>query len=121
MKITNQELAEQAAGAAKRSYSPYSHFRVGAALETKNRIFIGTNVENRSYGLTVCAERAAVFAAVTAGDKTFLRLAGSLLGLARLCLRLCFLRRPSKGHDGEGTERPRHDRQTDAVPQHRPE
>ena len=51
------------------SYSPYSHFAVGAALQTRSgKIFTGTNVENVSYALTLCAERAAVAAAVAAGD-----------------------------------------------------
>ena len=75
MKISDKQLADLALEAAKNSYSPYSHFSVGAALETKERVYIGTNVENRSYGLTVCAERTAVFAAVTNGEREFERLA----------------------------------------------
>lgn len=61
------ELVELAREAAQGSYSPYSHFRVGAAIRASGRIFTGANIENASYGLTVCAERTAVFAAVLAG------------------------------------------------------
>jgi cytidine deaminase len=54
------------------SYSPYSKFRVGAVLVTeKGEMYTGVNVENSSYGLTNCAERTAVFKAVTEGEKEF--------------------------------------------------
>jgi cytidine deaminase len=60
------ELLEKARQAAERSYSPYSKFRVGAALRlTNGEIVTGTNVENVSYGLTICAERAALVRAVS--------------------------------------------------------
>jgi homotetrameric cytidine deaminase len=59
------DLYENARQAARNSYSPYSRFRVGAALRlTNGEIVTGTNVENVSYGLTICAERSAVTAAV---------------------------------------------------------
>jgi len=60
------DLYAQAQQAAEHSYSPYSHFRVGAALKlTNGQIVTGTNVENVSYGLTICAERSALVAAVS--------------------------------------------------------
>ena len=69
MEPTDKELArllEQARKAAENSYSPYSEFRVGAALLlTNGETVTGTNVENVSYGLTICAERAALVRAVS--------------------------------------------------------
>lgn len=63
-------LFEEAYKASKSSYSPYSKFPVGAAVLTNDgRVFTGCNVENRSYGLTNCAERTAVFSAVAEGAK----------------------------------------------------
>ncbi len=65
-------LVAAAREAMARSHSPYSHFRVGAALlGADGRLFTGTNVENASYGLSICAERTAVFKAVSEGCREF--------------------------------------------------
>jgi cytidine deaminase len=66
------ELYEQARAAAANAYVPYSRFPVGAALRTADGpVVIGVNVENASFGVTCCAERTAVFAAVAHGHRTF--------------------------------------------------
>ena len=65
----DEDLIRVASLARQRAHAPYSKYKVGAAIRTKrNKIHSGANVENASYGLTVCAERCAVFAAVAAGD-----------------------------------------------------
>lgn len=65
-----RELLRRAVEASKYSYSPYSKFRVGAAvLTSEGKIFTGTNIENASYGLTICAERVAIFKAVSEGHR----------------------------------------------------
>jgi cytidine deaminase len=69
-------LLRAAVAAMSKAYAPYSRFRVGAALLTADRrIVTGCNVENASYGLTICAERNAVFAAVAGGRREFMALA----------------------------------------------
>lgn len=76
--MTNKkiELTEQARLVQKNAYSPYSKFNVGAALLTKKgKIFTGCNVENASYGLSMCAERTALFKAISEGYKEFTAIA----------------------------------------------
>ena len=71
-KNTYRSLALAAIDAMKRSYSPYSHFTVGAALLTKDgKVYTGANIENASYTPTVCAERNAIFTAVHQGEREF--------------------------------------------------
>ena len=71
-KVTSKSLALAAIEAMKKSYSPYSHFTVGAALLTKEgKIYTGANIENASYTPTVCAERNAIFTAVHQGERNF--------------------------------------------------
>lgn len=65
-----EELKKAAQKAAVKAYAPYSRFYVGAAvLFTDGVVFSGSNVENKSYGLTICAERAAIFSGVSAGHR----------------------------------------------------
>jgi cytidine deaminase len=72
----DKALILEAIKAKDHSYSPYSQYRVGAALRTKQgNIYRGTNVENASYGLTICAERCAIFSAVAASEREFEALA----------------------------------------------
>ncbi len=69
-------LIETAIEARENAHAPFSHFQVGAALEgADGRVFTGCNVENATYGLTVCAERVAVFKAISEGARKFQRIA----------------------------------------------
>src|SRR3981189_667146 len=69
-------LGTAALGAREHALAPYSHFRVGAALEDADgRVHTGCNVENATYGLTLCAERVAVFKAISEGAREFNRIA----------------------------------------------
>ena len=74
--MTDLELMRLAEEARKLSYCPYSHFAVGAALLTKSgKVYTGCNIENASYTPTNCAERTAVFKAVSEGEKEFVTIA----------------------------------------------
>ncbi len=74
--MTDRALMEAAQKARENSYSPYSRFRVGAALLTKSgKVYTGCNIENAAFSATVCAERTAIFKAVSEGERAFEALA----------------------------------------------
>ena len=76
MKPTDAELIRAAFKARSFAYTPYSHFKVGAALLAKNgMVYTGCNIENAAYGVTICAERTAIFKAVSEGRRDFVRIA----------------------------------------------
>ena len=82
--MDNQELFRMAKDASNNAYSPYSNIKVGAALLTKDgKIYTGVNVENSSYGATICAERTAFTKAVSEGERDFAKIAigGSIKNL----------------------------------------
>lgn len=76
MKMTDKELVSLAKKAAESSYSPYSEFKVGAALLTKSgKVYTGCNIESSSFSPTNCAERTAFFKAVSEGERAFDKIA----------------------------------------------
>jgi cytidine deaminase len=76
MNHSKEELIAEAEKARQNAYAPYSNFKVGAAVESDNGdIYIGCNVESASYGLTVCAERVAIWKGISRGEKHFSRIA----------------------------------------------
>ena len=73
--MTRDELCRAAVAMLDRAYIPYSHFPVGAALECADgTVFTGCNIENAAYGCTICAERTAIFKAVSEGHRDFVRI-----------------------------------------------
>jgi cytidine deaminase len=79
-------LVTVARAARRRAYAPFSKFRVGAALlAASGKVYRGCNIENASYGLTICAERVAFFNAVAAGEKRFVAIAVVSDGAATPC------------------------------------
>lgn len=76
MEINWEFLVKEAQNAQEKAYAPYSSFRVGAALFTSSgKLYTGCNIENASYPLCICAERVAIFKAVSEGEKEFLAMA----------------------------------------------
>lgn len=92
--MTDLELIQMAKNAAEYAYAPYSDFYVGAALLTEDgKVFTGCNVENASFGATNCAERTAIFKAVSEGYRSFTKIAiatrnGSVAYPCGVCLQV---------------------------------
>jgi len=91
---TWDNLFQQAVAAMQNSYSPYSHYKVGAALLSRSgKVYRGSNVENAGYTASVCAERTAIFKAVTEGEREFVAIAvatvngGTPCGICRQVMR----------------------------------
>ena len=79
--MKSETLLEVAAKVAEQAYAPYSEYKVGAALLCADgTVFTGCNIENSSYGMTICAEWTAVFSAITAGHRDFVALAVVAIG-----------------------------------------
>jgi cytidine deaminase len=107
-----EELIARAALAQEYAYAPYSNYRVGASLLTgSGRVYLGSNVENAVYPLTICAERVAVFKAISEGEKEFEAIAvvssngGSPCGACRQVLREFAPKLPIYIADAEGNYR----------------
>ena len=74
--MNDRELLNLAKEASEKAYAPYSRFKVGAALECESgRVFTGCNIENSALGSTMCAERVAIYKALSEGEKNFYRIA----------------------------------------------
>lgn len=74
--MTERELLDLAIAARERAHAPYSHFRVGAALLTREgRVYLGCNIENASLSPTICAERTAIVKAISEGERDFVAIA----------------------------------------------
>lgn len=70
MDVSAEALVKEAMKGGEKAYAPYSHFNVGAAVLTESgKIYRGCNIENASYGLTICAERVAIFKAISEGER----------------------------------------------------
>lgn len=80
--VTREELLRLAREVARNAHCPYSHFHVGAALIADGTIFTGANVEISSFGLTLCAERAALAAAMSSGARTVTQVAVACIDVA---------------------------------------